>query len=343
MSRTKQQRDEINTFILWNIRSHSSDIVRVAQDKFQLSRTAILRYIHSLEKENYIKVEGLTSNRKYFLKPLHEFDKTYQIQKSLAEDKVWRNDILPLFKGIRENVVNICQYGFTEILNNAIDHSEGTSVTIQIEVNVDLINITIHDNGIGIFNKIQKECNLDDPLQAILELSKGKLTTDPANHTGEGIFFTSRMFDFFAILSRNLRFAYQDLDLFYEVDQDLIGTQVYMSISTISDRTTTSVFSKFTSDSVDHGFDKTIVPVKLARYGNESLVSRSQAKRLLTRLEKFRVVILDFDHINEIGRAFADEIFRVYVNSHPNTKIIATHDNKRIKQLIEEVQKNEDT
>jgi anti-sigma regulatory factor (Ser/Thr protein kinase) len=342
MSLTKQLRDEIKKFILWNIRSNPSDVVRITQDKFNLSRPAVLRYIHNLEKENQIEIQGITSNRKYSLKPLQKFNKTYQLQGSLAEDKVWRNDILPLVQGIKENVINICQYGFTEILNNAIDHSEGTTIVIDVDVYIDFIDISIIDNGVGIFNKIQKEYHLDDPLHAILELSKGKLTTDPASHTGEGIFFTSRMFDFFAILSGSLRFVYKDLDVCFEEDQDIKGTEILMRISTISERTTTSVFSKFTSDSVEHGFDKTVVPAKLARYGNESLVSRSQAKRLLTRLEKFRVVVLDFDHIDEIGRAFADEIFRVYATSHPNTKILAINDNKRIKRLIVEVQENRD-
>jgi RNA polymerase sigma-70 factor (ECF subfamily) len=39
--------------------------------------------------------------------------------------------------------------------------------------------------------------HLLDERHAILELSKDQLTTDPARHTGDGIFFTSRMFDSF--------------------------------------------------------------------------------------------------------------------------------------------------
>ena len=57
--------------------------------------------------------------------------------------------------------------------------------------------------------------------------------------------------------------------------------------------------------------------MKLARYGNENLISRSQAKRLLARLEKFKIVMLDFEDVATIGRAFADEIFRVFTNNHP--------------------------
>jgi hypothetical protein len=58
--------------------------------------------------------------------------------------------------------------------------------------------IVIYDEGEGIFKKIQRELGLLDARHSVLEISKGKLTTDPDNHTGEGVFFSSRMFDDFA-------------------------------------------------------------------------------------------------------------------------------------------------
>jgi formamidopyrimidine-DNA glycosylase len=192
------------------------------------------------------------------------------------------------------------------------------------------------DDGVGIFNKIQKKYNLDDPSHAILELAKGKLTTEPDSHTGEGIFFTSRMFDTFMISSGKYFFASHKNDLLFENDKDETGTSVFMVITQDSDRTTESVFSRFT-DSATYGFDKTIVPVELSRYGNENLISRSQAKRLMARLEKFKTVVLDFSNVESIGRAFADEIFRVFVNEHPNTKVLTTNDNKAIQQLVKEI------
>ena len=67
----------------------------------------------------------------------------------------------------------------------------------------------LHDNGVGIFKKIQTELRLLDERHAILELAKGKLTTDPKRHTGEGIFFSSRMFDQFDILSGGIFFTHK--------------------------------------------------------------------------------------------------------------------------------------
>jgi anti-sigma regulatory factor (Ser/Thr protein kinase) len=338
MSVNKQKRNEIRDFIIWNIRDHPSDIVRFTQEKYELSRPAILRYIHNLVDENSIDVNGSTKNIRYSLKPLHISNNSYKLKASLEEDRVWRNDVLPLFENIKENIEHICHYGFTEIFNNAIEHSEGTEIKTVISKWVDRIIMEIADDGIGIFNKIQRQYNLEDPLHAILELSKGKLTTEPASHSGEGIFFTSRMFDSFRIGSGNLFFGHKIHDMFYETNQNIKGTKVIMEISLISKRTTKSVFDKFISNPDDYGFDKTIIPVELARYGNENLVSRSQAKRLLTRLDKFKTVAFNFENVKSVGRAFADEIFRVFANSHPNITILSINDNKSIRRLIDEIE-----
>lgn len=72
----------------------------------------------------------------------------------------------------------------------------------------------------------------------------------------------------------------------------------------------------------------------MANHGAEQLVSRSQAKRLLARFERFEVVILDFAGIDEIGQAFADEIFRVYSLQHPEVRIVHTNAGPEVKRSI---------
>ena len=339
MSLSEKQRSEIMDWILDNIRAHPNDIASLAQSRYHLSRITINKYLQKLIAEKKLQGEGNTRNRTYILLPAAVFEKTYAITQDLAEDRVWRNDILPLMTGQNENILRICEFGFSEILNNAIDHSEGKTVTVKIELFPDQVAVLIRDDGIGIFNKIAKEYHLDDPYTAILELSKGKLTTQPENHTGEGIFFASRMFDRFSILSHKLTFgSAEKVDTLIEDDKEIEGTLVVMQISPSSARTTRQVFDEYSE--VDRGFDKTVVPVSLVKYGNENLVSRSQAKRMLSRLEKFKVVMLDFVEINEIGRAFADETFRVFANAHPTMKLIPINTTDSVKNLIDEIVKN---
>ncbi len=63
-----------------------------------------------------------------------------------------------------------------------------------------------------------------------------------------------------------------------------------MEIANTTSRTTKQVFDSLTTND-DYGFTKTVVPVRLTQYGDDKLVSRSQAKRLLARIDK--VVVLN--------------------------------------------------
>jgi len=182
--------------------------------------------------------------------------------------------------------------------------------------------------------------NLLDERHAVLELTKGKLTTDPKSHTGEGIFFTSRMFDTFYILSGEVFLSHsygEEEDWILQVRENQNGTLISMKLKNNTSRTTREIFDKFRSDD-DFGFTKTVVPVRLAQYGNEKLISRSQAKRLLERIDRFKTVLFDFTEVETIGQAFADEVFRVFANEHPQIAIIPIHANADVMQTVKKAQ-----
>jgi hypothetical protein len=196
--------------------------------------------------------------------------------------------------------------------------------------------MSVVDDGVGIFRKIQTDLGLLDERHAILELSKGKLTTDPKRHTGEGIFFTSRMFDSFEILSGETFFSHESgktEDWLLESSRDHAGTAVFMRLHNHTSRTAKKVFDAYVSGE-DFDFSKTVVPVNLARYGNDRLISRSQAKRVLARVDLFKTVVFDFRDVDGIGQAFADEIFRVFANEHPDISLHSVHANSEVKRMI---------
>lgn len=336
MTRVRARGEDIRRFILANIEKHPTDIAKVTGEHFAITRQAASKHLQRLTAEGAISETGNTRSRTYRLCPLSEWRKTYPITPDLAEDQVWRSDIREVLGQLPENVSDIWHYGFTEMFNNAIDHSAGTEIAVHLRKTAVDSEMLLVDNGVGIFKKIQAELKLLDERHAILELAKGKLTTDPQNHTGEGIFFTSRMFDSFNILSGGVFFHHQygeQEDWVVEVARPEHGTAVRMKLHNHTARTTRKVFDQF-SGGDDYGFNKTVVPVKLARYGNENLISRSQAKRLLARVELFKIVVFDFSDVETIGQAFADEIFRVFAQHHPQIELLATKANSEVKRMI---------
>ncbi len=327
-TRRSRQNPAVRDYILKTVEEFPGAIARKVAEEFGLSRTAVNRYLRRLIDEGLLVATGKTNARRYELRDLVEIAFSLEgITASSSEDTVWRFRILPHIRDVPKNVVDICQYGFTEMLNNVIDHSVSDDAVITYRQNYFGISMLIKDSGVGIFEKIQKDFNLPDPRSALLELSKGKLTSDKARHTGEGIFFTSRMFDVFQMGSGNLLYTRSRTDgNEWLIEADDVadprrGTTVRMKISTDADWTTKRIFAQYEGDHMR--FRRTHVPIKLGNYPGEQLLSRSQAKRVLTRFEEFSEVLLDFHGVEEIGQAFADEIFRVFRNAHPNIKIIA--------------------
>ena len=334
-----QRTREIHDFLISQIGAANSSFVRQAQEKFGISRQAVNRHLRNLVAQGVLTAVGHTRQRAYHLASIKFGQFSFPISPDLHEDQVWRDNIRPLLDTVPDNVLRICQYGFTEMLNNVIDHSEGTNVTIEVNRTAATIGLKVVDNGIGIFRKIKRDFNLEDERYTLLELTKGKLTTDPKLHTGQGIFFTSRVFDTFKILSGALFFAHygQGLEqdwLLEDHEAQKNGTQVEMEISTASPRQLKEVFDRFTADSDDYGFSRTIVPVTLARFGDENLLSRSQAKRLLTRFDRFREVLLDFAGVEFIGQGFADEVFRVFRSQHPEVNLSWMNTNPTVESTI---------
>lgn len=337
MARIRARGEDIRRYILENVEKLPAEISRVTAEKFGITRQAVNKHLQRLTKEKALTESGKTRSRTYKLCPLLEWRQTYQIVPGLAEDVVWTNDIKIVLGQLPDNVFNIWHYGFTEMFNNAIDHSGGTEIFVHIRKTAADTEMLLSDNGIGIFKKIQTALGLLDERHAVLELHKGKLTTDPKNHTGEGIFFTSRMFDEFDILSGGVFFCHEfgdPRDWVLERDTTHGGTTVWMRIHNHTARTTRKIFDQF-SVGDDYGFNKTVVPVRLAKYGNDQLISRSQAKRLLARIDLFKTVLFDFTGVESIGQAFADEIFRVFALAHPQIELHAVHANSQVKRMIE--------
>lgn len=331
---------KIRKQILHDVLHHPTGIAAHIAEIFSISRQAVNRHLKELVDQQWLNATGTTRNKTYSLGTRRDAQVVITLDGTVSESDVFFKHFSSTVDGCKKNISDIVFYGFTEIVNNAIDHSQAKSCLISIQRDVKNITITIYDNGEGIFTRITRFKKLSDERLAILELSKGKLTTDPKNHSGQGIFFTSRMFDKFIIASNRLLFSHNhknDLDVFLERDDINTdgGTFVKMSISLDSPRIDKEVFEEFSEgEDGDFAFNRTLIPVALARYGEEQLVSRSQAKRLLTRVECFTFVYLDFGGIESIGQAFADEIFRVYMLRHPEITLEYTNASINVEKMI---------
>lgn len=216
---------------------------------------------------------------------------------------------------------SLAQYGFTEMLNNAIEHSGGREIEVCIEAVPGGLAFIISDDGIGAFANLRKVLHLPSDLVALQELSKGKLTTLPAGHTGEGVFFTSKAARLFEMSSGGLRWTIDNVRGDTAIGSSSVqrGTVVRVEVAHRPRRKLDEVFAEYTED---FAFTKTRVVIKLFTLGTR-FISRSEARRVVANLEKWRSVVLDFTGVEEIGQGFADEVFRVWARAHRNITLEA--------------------
>lgn len=302
-------------------------------DATGVSQTTICNYLKELVSENIIRKskrgEYKLISRRY----------RYKLERNhgdLDSDMhAFEACLLPHINTFPQNVQGIWQYAFTEMVNNVIDHSEAETMYVDILQNYLTTSVIIADNGVGIFEKIKNHFHFSDTDEAIGELFKGKLTTDAQNHSGEGIFFTSKMMDTFFIYSKKKIFAttkYSEEGIFTP-EETAPGTFVVMSLSNFSHKTAKEIFDQYAD--VDGGFTKTTIPLK--NYFDTAPVSRSQAKRVCYRLNEFEEVILDFQDVSWMGQGFAHQLFVVFQKAHPKIRLTPVHMNEAVEKMYRHV------
>jgi anti-sigma regulatory factor (Ser/Thr protein kinase) len=307
---------------------------------FSVSRQTASKMLSRLTKQGRLIREGVTKRVRFYLPGrfaavAHSIKRRYK-NKNISEwDVATKLKEKSLFSSFSEQERSIFDYAFSEMLNNAIEHSQ--SEHIQIEVDRDKnLSFQVNDTGIGVFRNIMEKRGLKNELEAIQDLMKGKTTTVPKLHSGEGIFFTSKIADVFSLESFGKKLTIDNLqeDIFVRsVKPSRRGTKVFFQISADTKKSLSELFGQYTTpDSM--AFDKTKIHVRLYTYGTVH-ISRSQARRLLSGLEKFKHIVLDFDQINEMGQAFADEVFRVFKLAHPEITIEYVNANPEVEFMIQ--------
>jgi predicted transcriptional regulator len=347
MSFTKEKRDKIQHNLMELINNDDAEFIQKLIKKYSLTATSIRRYIKELIDQNIIRKDDERACG-YDL-TWTEYEYIYDIaNENFEEHEIYGEILAPVIKDFSESAKKIWPYVFVEIMNNALEHSGADKVICKIRTSYLYTDIIIADTGEGIFQRIKdyvkKEKNIDiSTRDIILELHKGKLTIAKYLHTGEGIFFVSKMLDYFAICSDNQVFyhgmqsADASLKAYLESYANKIsgyGTTVWMCLSNFSTRKMNEIFDEFSSD--NEGFSKTIIPIREICHGGYP-VARSLARRLVYRMEQFGDIILDFSEVPMIGQGFAHEVFVVFKNKFPEVNITAINANSDVNKMIQHV------
>jgi anti-sigma regulatory factor (Ser/Thr protein kinase) len=329
------QLKELKTVITAKAVANPTHLCAELAVQFGVSRSTMGKWLRALIDEGWLVRQGSRSHPVYKPSLLRQVSRGYVLA-GLDEQTPWERDFAPCFD-LSPNVARLAHHAFTELLNNAVDHSGGTRVSISMRQNPTHLHLLIKDDGCGVFDRIQDAFHIASPQLALLELSKGKLTTQPEFHTGRGLFFTSRLFDVFDLYANQLTYQHNQWQRKEWLKANPLGTNgtaIFMSLALNSTRTLEDVFSSHGRGAEDLSFSRTEVALRLAHAAGEALESRAQAKRIANRLDAFDTVDLDFEGVEAIGQGFADELFRVFAREHPKVLLKPRNMNAKVAAMV---------
>ncbi|MEO5535105.1 MAG: DUF4325 domain-containing protein [Pseudolysinimonas sp.] len=251
----------------------------------------------------------------------------------LSESDVWLRARTGLEIDGSTDAGRAATYAFTEMLNNAIDHSGSQWADSEVWSTSSAFAFRIRDHGDGVFAHLQSGLGLSRPIEAAAELTKGKRTTWRERHSGEGIFFTSKVAGVFRLSANGLRLTVDNLrgDVALGVSPVRIGTLVEFTLPLPPARTLRSVFEEFTTE--DRGFVRSRPTVKLFGTGL-AFISRSEARRLMEGMEAFDDIDLDFAGVDDVGQGFVDELLRVWPSEHGGVRLVPTNMNEAVEFMV---------
>lgn len=332
--------EKVKSYILRLIKGKRKDYVKSAVETFEISKSSVYNYIKQLEADGLIvkDVHG------YSLRTdVHYY--SFKNDGTLSEDTIY-NQFVSQHINFKKNVNSIWNYAFTEMMNNAIEHSNAENISVAIYQTCLDTQILILDDGVGIFKHIQKfmkesRNEIISLRECVSLLFAGKFTTAKQYHTGEGIFFTSHIMDEFIIYSDDNFFTRNNFTSAQVEDASLhnlmemeTGTIVKMTLGNDTKKTLSEIFNTFAP--VEEGFVKTTIPVAHMFSGGNP-VSRSEARRLLGSIAPFNDIVLDFSGVEEIGQGFAHELFVLGKQKYPHINLQTIKTCKAVEDMITRV------
>ncbi len=332
--------EKVKNYILRLIKTKRKDYVKATIEAFAISKSSVYNYVKQMEEDGLIEKKGgayvLQTNAYYY---------SFKNNGTNGEDYIY-SQFISKHIAFKKNVNSIWNYAFTEMMNNAIEHSGAENIFVAVYQNCLDTQILIKDDGIGIFRKIQafmKESKNETVSlrECVSLLFAGKFTTAKQYHTGEGIFFTSHIMDEFIIYSDDNFFTRNNFSSAQIENSDLHslmkmeqGTVVSMTLGNNTKKALSEVFNTFAP--VEEGFIKTTIPVAHMFAGGNP-VSRSEARRLLGCVALFNDIVLDFSGVEEIGQGFAHELFVLGKQKHPHINLKTVNACKSVEDMIKRV------
>lgn len=320
---------------------HGDKLATHLMQRLAIGRRQAGRLLRRLVAAQWLVREGTPRRPHWRPGALREVVMRYPLA-GLQEDQPWRRDFAPCFV-LPHEVQRLAQHAFTELVNNAVEHSGGSQVTVSMRQTPLQLQLLVSDDGCGLFAHIERHFAIREPALAMVELAKGKLTSAPERHCGHGLHVTARLADVFDLHANAAGFQRRAWEgggwraaRHAPALAERAGTSIYAAITLQTPRTLDAVLRSASLDGAGFEFETTRVPLALLAAGGSGLLAaRADARRACARLAQFKRAELDFGALDAIGHGFADELLRVFAREHPEVTLVPVGATAPVRQMLD--------
>lgn len=197
---SRPQTESIREFILDCVADGPKSVARQVAQAYGISRQAANRHLDALVASGMLEEAGATRSREYRLRRMSVLNRELRVTPVLNADRLWDDHVAPVLNHDRAAVRDLCRGAFGELVGNAIAHAQAQWITVTFEMTARAVEVSILDDGRGIFNRLAERVGLSDAGEAAELMSRhanDRSTDFPATR----LFLLGRHFESFTITS----------------------------------------------------------------------------------------------------------------------------------------------
>ena len=228
MFMSRPQTESIREFILDRVADGPKSVARQVAQAYGISRQAANRHLDALVEAGVLEEEGATRSREYRLRRMSLLNRELRVTPVLNADRLWDDHIAPVLADDRAAVRDLCRGAFGELIRNVVAHAQAQWITVSFSATARHLDISVSDDGRGIFNRLAQRVGLGD-VHETAELMSRHANARSTEFPAARLMLLARNFESFVILSSGVSLAFdsmQDAWFLREDEAAAPGTRV---------------------------------------------------------------------------------------------------------------------
>lgn len=204
---SRAQTESIREFILDCVSDHPRSVARQVAQAYGISRQAANRHLDALVEAGVLEEEGATRSREYRLRRMSLLNRELRVTPVLNAERLWDDHIGPVLASDRDSVRDLCRGAFGELIRNVVAHSQAQWITVSFAATARHIDVTVGDDGRGIFSRLAQRVDLSDTHETA-ELMSRHANARSTDFPAARLMLLARNFDSFVISSAGVSLAF---------------------------------------------------------------------------------------------------------------------------------------